>query len=156
MPTSAGAIANLHRCLVWDDVAYRPPPLALCTARCQGVCRTRSLFALAMQIAQRDLRLVMMHGGPDGAKNWGTHISAVDQRFGQAWSTEGVILGEYGGGSNICTQNGTLVIGNMDQNLRSPGSLILTHTHMDTESFNIKMGRVCWACCFSTSAALRH
>ena len=35
----------------------------------------------------------------------------------------------YGSGSKIATQNGTLVSGNMDQNLRSPASLILTHTH---------------------------
>ena len=32
----------------------------------------------------------------------------------------------------ICTQNGILVNGNMDQNLRSPGSLILTHSHLAT------------------------
>ena len=34
-----------------------------------------------------------------------------------------------GCGSKICTQNGTLVNGNMEQHLRFPG-LILTHTHM--------------------------
>ena len=38
--------------------------------------------------------------------------------------------GLYGSGSKKCTQNGTLVSGNMDQNLRSPGGLILTHTYM--------------------------
>ena len=32
--------------------------------------------------------------------------------------------------SKICTQHGTLASGNMDQNLRSPGGLILTHTHI--------------------------
>ena len=36
----------------------------------------------------------------------------------------------HGCGSKICTQNGTLVSGNMDQHLRSPGGVILTHTHM--------------------------
>ena len=36
----------------------------------------------------------------------------------------------YGCGSNIGTQDGTLGSGNMDQNLRSPGGLILTHTHI--------------------------
>ena len=35
-----------------------------------------------------------------------------------------------GCGSTIGTQNGTLVNGNMDQNLWSPGGLILTHTHL--------------------------
>ena len=35
----------------------------------------------------------------------------------------------FGGcGSKIGTPNGTLVRGNMDQNLRSPGGLTLTHT----------------------------
>ena len=37
--------------------------------------------------------------------------------------------GKYGCGSKIGTQNGTLVSGNMDQNLWSPRGLILTHTH---------------------------
>ena len=32
----------------------------------------------------------------------------------------------FGCGSKIGAQNGTLVSGNMDQNLRSPGGLILT------------------------------
>ena len=36
----------------------------------------------------------------------------------------------HGCGSKIGTQNGTLVSGNMDQNLWSAGGLILTHTHM--------------------------
>ena len=31
---------------------------------------------------------------------------------------------------------GTLVNGKMDQNLRSPGGLILTHTHMNPHGFN--------------------
>ena len=35
-----------------------------------------------------------------------------------------------GCGSKICTQNGIPVDGNMDQNPRSPGGLILTHIHM--------------------------
>ena len=34
------------------------------------------------------------------------------------------------GGSKIGTPNGTLASGNMDQNLWSPGGLILTHTHI--------------------------
>ena len=29
-----------------------------------------------------------------------------------------------------CTQNGVLVNGSMDQNLRSPGGLVLAHTHL--------------------------
>ena len=36
----------------------------------------------------------------------------------------------YGCGSKNRYQNGTLVSGNMDQNLRSPSCLILSHTHM--------------------------
>ena len=39
----------------------------------------------------------------------------------------------FGCGSKIGTQNGTLVSGNMDQNLWSPGGLILTHTHLETQ-----------------------
>ena len=46
-----------------------------------------------------------------------------------------VFGGAYGCGSRIGTPNGTLVSGNMDQNLRSPGGLILTHTHMGGSSF---------------------
>ena len=37
----------------------------------------------------------------------------------------------YGCGSKIGTQNGSLASGNMDQNLRSPGGLILTHIRID-------------------------
>ena len=37
----------------------------------------------------------------------------------------------YGCGSKIGTQNGTLVSGNMDQNLWSPGGSILIHTHIN-------------------------
>ena len=37
--------------------------------------------------------------------------------------------------STICTQNGTLVNGNMGYNLRPPGGLILTHTQMTMASF---------------------
>ena len=36
----------------------------------------------------------------------------------------------YGCGSKIRYQNGTLVSGNMDQHLRNPSCLILSHTHM--------------------------
>ena len=36
----------------------------------------------------------------------------------------------YGCGSKTRYQNGTLVSGNMDQNLRNPSWLILSHTHM--------------------------
>ena len=36
----------------------------------------------------------------------------------------------YGCESKIGTQNGTLVNGTIDLNLRSPGGLILTHSHM--------------------------
>ena len=36
----------------------------------------------------------------------------------------------HGCGSKIYTKNGILVNGNMDQNLRSPGGVLLTHTHM--------------------------
>ena len=39
-----------------------------------------------------------------------------------------------GCGSNIGTPNGTLVRGNMDQSLRSPGGLILTHTQMGAQT----------------------
>ena len=40
-----------------------------------------------------------------------------------------LVLGSfYGCESKIGTQDGTLVNGNMDQNLRSPGGSILTHT----------------------------
>ena len=38
--------------------------------------------------------------------------------------------GSCGCGSNICTQIGTLVNGNLYYNLRCPGDLILTHTHV--------------------------
>ena len=41
----------------------------------------------------------------------------------------------YGCGSKIGTQNGTLVNGTKDQNLRSPGGLVLTHTHMNQPQF---------------------
>ena len=39
-------------------------------------------------------------------------------------------LFELNCGSKIGTQNGTLVSGNMNQNLRSPGALILTQAHV--------------------------
>ena len=39
-----------------------------------------------------------------------------------------------GCGSKIGTPDGTLVSGNMDQNLRSPGGLILTHTRVRARS----------------------
>ena len=39
-----------------------------------------------------------------------------------------------GCGSKIGTSDGTLVSGNMDQDLPSPGDLILTHTHPDLGS----------------------
>ena len=39
-------------------------------------------------------------------------------------------VSRYGCGSKIRAQNGTVVKGNVDRNLRSPGGLILTHTHM--------------------------
>ena len=39
-----------------------------------------------------------------------------------------------GCGSKICTQSGILANGHMGQNLRSPGGLILTHTHMALDS----------------------
>ena len=47
--------------------------------------------------------------------------------------------GRFGRGSKICTQNGILVNGNMDQNLRCPGGLILTPTQM------LKLGYRCRA-----------
>ena len=44
----------------------------------------------------------------------------------KSWSAK--LLGY---GSKIGTHNRTLVNGNIDQNLRSPGGLILTHTHLE-------------------------
>ena len=43
------------------------------------------------------------------------------------WDPIGVEPWPNGCGSKIGAPNGTLVSGNMDQNLRSPGGLILTH-----------------------------
>ena len=40
----------------------------------------------------------------------------------------------FGCGSKLCTQDGTLASGSMDQNLRSAGCLILTHTHLQLSS----------------------
>ena len=37
-------------------------------------------------------------------------------------------FGSFGCGAKLGTPNGTLLSRNMDQNLRSPGGLILTHT----------------------------
>ena len=52
----------------------------------------------------------------------------------------------FGCGAKICTQNGALVSGNMDQNLRSPGSLILPHTLLK------KNERLVQSSCFGTFA----
>ena len=41
----------------------------------------------------------------------------------------------------ICTQNGTLVSGNMNQNLRSPGGFIWTHTQMGVLPAGWKQGK---------------
>ena len=56
---------------------------------------------------------------------------------GVATSDSNLFLGTEGsesvralGEEMACTQNGTLVNGNLDYNLRSPAGLILTHTHM--------------------------
>ena len=40
----------------------------------------------------------------------------------------------YGCGTKQRCQNGTLVSGNMDQNLRNPSGLILSHTHMSAQT----------------------
>ena len=45
-----------------------------------------------------------------------------------AWFSHGVHLPGFR--LKICTRNGILVNGNMDQNLRFSGGLILTHTHV--------------------------
>ena len=42
------------------------------------------------------------------------------------------LLDPCGCGAKICTPNGTLVNGKLDYNLRSPGGLILTHTHVSS------------------------
>ena len=60
--------------------------------------------------------------------------AAAEAAFGGGGGTPGakrlLLTWTYGCGSKMGTQNGTLVNRNMDQNLRSPGGLILTHTHM--------------------------
>ena len=52
-----------------------------------------------------------------------------------------------GRGSEICTQNGTLVNGNMDCNLRSPGGLILTHTHVPCAFRKAMCPKIGWQAC---------
>ena len=58
------------------------------------------------------------------------------------------VKGSYGrrlfantAGSKMCTENGTLVRGNMDQNLRNPSSLILSHTHTKSTQQTAKASR---------------
>ena len=58
-------------------------------------------------------------------------LQGSPRRLVVAGSEPLVFFRVHGCGSKIGTQNGTLVSGNMDQNLWSPGGLILTHTHMD-------------------------
>ena len=54
-------------------------------------------------------------------------------------------------GCKIGSQNGTLVNWTKDQNLRSPGGLILTHTHMENLSARLLFWQpVKLSCCNST------
>ena len=63
-----------------------------------------------------------------GASFQGDHLGLVALRASLRRESQSDSRNDCG--SKIGTPNGTLISGNMDQNLRSPGGLILTHPQM--------------------------
>ena len=61
----------------------------------------------------------------------------------RAMEPGGLLIGRWSicCGSKIGTQSGTLGSGNMDQNLRSPVRLILTHNHFRTPNMRFHVDR---------------
>ena len=60
-----------------------------------------------------------------------THGEKGEMTYPQATYTVMIIPSRYGRCSKKRYQNGTLVSGSMDQNLRNPSCLIFSHTHME-------------------------
>ena len=68
----------------------------------------------------------------DGSRRGG--LRRLDDLLGRA----NALRATYGCGSKNRYQNGTLVSGNMDQNLRNPSCSILSHTHIAPSSGSLR------------------
>ena len=79
------------------------------------------------QIRKRLSQTVSPHEGVHFRRNM---IPSLRPKGAASGSEHHQVAWGFGCGSKIGAQKGTLVNGNLDYNLRSPGCFILTHTHL--------------------------